>query len=232
MEKQSMNSVQEKVYQSLRKDIMQLVLKPGTVMSAQDVSIRLKVSRTPVREAFIRLSNEGLVDVAAQKSTTVSRIDMKRVEQERFVRETLEVANLKLVMRHITPAMIASLREDIIQQTEALARRDYMDFMQQDNKFHQTFFEISGRTLCGEIIQEMSGHYDRIRLITTWSSELPQGAIQQHREMLNFLEAADLEGATQLLSRHLHKLLIEEKNLVAQWPELFADVENLEHSWL
>ncbi|MEG0168264.1 MAG: GntR family transcriptional regulator [Ruthenibacterium sp.] len=229
MGKQIASSVQEMVYQSLRKDIMRLVLKPGTVMSAQDVSVRLKVSRTPVREAFIRLSKEGLVDIEAQKGTTVSLIDMKRVKQERFVRETLEVANLKLFLGHVTPQIISEMRAEIVQQTDALARKDYTSFMQQDNDFHQNFFTVSKRTLCGEIIGEMSGHYDRIRMITTWKEGLPEGAIKQHCELLNFLEASDLEGATQVLTRHLHKLLIEEKKLVKQWPDFFLDAEDSEY---
>jgi len=66
---------------------MRLQLKPGTAMSTQEIADKLHVSKTPVREAFIRLQREGLVEIFPQKQTVVSRIDLKRTAQERFIRE-------------------------------------------------------------------------------------------------------------------------------------------------
>ena len=83
-------SVQDSVYTALRTSIINLNLAPGTAISEKEISRRFGVSRTPVREAFIRLSKEGLVRVIPQKETQVSLVDFRRVEQEFFLRESLE----------------------------------------------------------------------------------------------------------------------------------------------
>ena len=82
-------SIQALVYEELKRSIMSMKLKPGQVMSTQDIATRLKVSRTPVREAFLRLKAEGLVEMIPQRETMVSRINVKRVDQEKFIRECL-----------------------------------------------------------------------------------------------------------------------------------------------
>lgn len=84
-------SIQTLVYEELKKNIMSLRLKPGQAMSTQEMATRLKVSRTPVREAFLHLQSEGLVEMIPQRETIVSKIDLKRVEQEKFIRECLEL---------------------------------------------------------------------------------------------------------------------------------------------
>ncbi len=69
----STSNISETVYAVLRKNIINLTLAPGTLISETDVAERLSVSRTPVREAFIRLSHEALVSIFPQKGTFVSR---------------------------------------------------------------------------------------------------------------------------------------------------------------
>ena len=65
-------------------------------MNIKTISERLNVSRTPVRDALIKLAKEGLVDVIPQKGTSVSKIDLKRVEEERFLRESLELRAIEI----------------------------------------------------------------------------------------------------------------------------------------
>lgn len=84
-------SNQDKIYLQLRGEMMTLALKPGEVLRAQELAEHLGVSRTPVREAFIRLQRDGLVNILPQRETAVSLIDLGRVMQERFVRESLEL---------------------------------------------------------------------------------------------------------------------------------------------
>ena len=112
----SKKSTQDAVYTVLKEGIMTLSLPPGTAMSTQEVATRLNVSRTPVREAFIRLHEEGLVDVFPQRQTIVSRIDFRRVMQERFIRESLETAALHLFMETRSEEYLARMQEEIALQ--------------------------------------------------------------------------------------------------------------------
>lgn len=83
-------SIQTLVYEELKRNIMSMKLEPGQTMSTQEIATKLNVSRTPVREAFLRLQSEGLVEMIPQRETMVSKISLKRVEQEKFIRECLE----------------------------------------------------------------------------------------------------------------------------------------------
>ena len=103
-------SVQESVFRSLRKNILNLTLLPGTQMSANEVSDMMQVSRTPVREAFIRLEREGLIHVIPQRETIVSRIDLRRSWQEQFLRESLELAVLAPFIKMQSTADIEKMR--------------------------------------------------------------------------------------------------------------------------
>lgn len=97
------SSVQEMVYRTLRDKIVSMELKPGTTISTQEIADSMSVSRTPVREAFIRLQREDLLDVTPQRSTVVSKINMDRVYQERFIREALEIEVAQKFIEVATP---------------------------------------------------------------------------------------------------------------------------------
>ena len=122
----SESSVQSAVYNALRNNIMSLQLKPGTVMSTQEIAQKLDVSRTPVREAFIRLQRDGLVDIFPQKETIVSRIDFNKVEQERFVRESLECSNIELFAEKCTRKDIGELELNIERQHATVSSCDWI----------------------------------------------------------------------------------------------------------
>ncbi|UUZ94098.1 GntR family transcriptional regulator [Paenibacillus sp. P25] len=84
--------IRDYVHETLRKNIMELKLEPGRFISEKEVIEMLQVSRTPIREAFVKLSQEELIETIPQKGSFISLIDLKLVEESRFVRETLERA--------------------------------------------------------------------------------------------------------------------------------------------
>ena len=120
------NSIRENVYRVIRENITSLQLAPGTTVSTQELAAKLQeqiaidmnVSRTPVREAFIRLQKEDLVEITPQKGTMVSRIDLTRAEKERFIRESLETAILPLFLQNCTEPDLKEL-ELLIEKQKA-----------------------------------------------------------------------------------------------------------------
>ena len=99
-------STREAVYMELREQILKLQLPPGTPLSENETSLLFKVSRTPVRESFLRLAQEGLVQVLPQRGTFVSLIDTALVEEARFMREQLEKAVILLACSHFPAASL------------------------------------------------------------------------------------------------------------------------------
>ena len=215
------SSTQEMVYRTLRDEILSMELKPGTVITTQDTATRLGVSRTPVREAFIRLQRECLLDISLQKATVVAPIDLNRVYQERFVRESLEIENLKKFIPAATETTILTMQLNVAQQIDAMREKRYEDYIELDNEFHQIAFRETGESLGLDIVRQMNGHYDRMRLLTAWEENIALNAIEEHTRFIGYIKEKDLERAQELIRTHLQNLWIVEKKLREQWSDYF-----------
>ena len=218
-------SVQESVFQSLRKNILELVLLPGTMMSANEVSNMMQVSRTPVREAFIRLEREGLVQVVPQRETTVSPIDLERCWQEQFLRESLEVAALEPFVKRCQAEDIKRMRGYIELQQKKAHQGDSVGTIEMDDAFHQTIFQVAGQELSWEIIESMSGHYRRCRLLAMQTEKIGLNVTYQHETLVDELERGDLQVAQATMRTHLRRLYNEKNMLLEKYPEFFMEVE-------
>jgi DNA-binding GntR family transcriptional regulator len=196
-------------------------LAPGTTLSEKEVGLRYKVSRTPVREAFINLSKEGLVKVIPQKETQVSLIDFSRVDQEFFLRENLEMAVLKPFIARCQAGHFSGLERLIEMQNEAFDRNEYINFLNYDDAFHRIFFEVAGQSLSWEVLESMSGHYHRVRLLSIRLNGIAKDIVSQHKKLLFALKKKDLHKAMSMLNLHLHKLSSEEDLLQEEFPGYF-----------
>ncbi|MCL2832586.1 MAG: GntR family transcriptional regulator [Treponema sp.] len=214
------DSVQNSVYNALRESIINLNLAPGTAISEKEISLKFSVSRTPVREAFIHLSKEGLIRVIPQKETQVSLIDLARVEQEFFMRKSLETAVQEPFLENATAERFGELEKLLDLQTQALEKNSAIDFIKYDDTFHKTFFEGAGQNLCWEIISSMSGHYYRVRMLIVRISGIAEEKIQCHRNILDALKNHDPVKSRKLLCGHL-TVKNEESLLRQKFPEFF-----------
>ena len=217
------SSVQEMVYRTLRDKIVSMELKPGTTISTQEIADSMSVSRTPVREAFIRLQREDLLDVTPQRSTVVSKINMDRVYQERFIREALEIEVAQKFIEVATPEVLARMRRNIEKQYAAIEEQRYVDYLELDNALHQTAFTETHEDLGRSIVQQMNGHYDRIRLISAWEGQIVYTAMQEHEKYVDYIERKDALHARKLLRSHLQALSMQEEILLTNWSEYFND---------
>lgn len=217
----NVNSTQEMVYRTLRDEIMSMRLKPGTAISTQETAERLDVSRTPVREAFIRLQNECLLSITPQRVTKVAPINLHRVYQERFIREALEIENLIRFIPMSTESFLNKMRQNLEQQQAAMAAKQYLEFIELDNGFHQFPFTATDQELGLNIIRQMNGHYDRIRLITAWEENIALNAIEEHKLLVEFIEHRQTQKAEHLLREHLQQLYIQEGRLKERWADYF-----------
>lgn len=217
------NNVQEMVYRTLRDRIVHMELLPGTVISTQEIADQLAVSRTPVREAFIRLQQEDLLTMAPQRYTMVSRIDLQRVHQECFIREALELGNLHRFVPLASQSTVNRMRESIKQQTIAMDERRFNDHVELDNQFHRIAFRETNERLALNLIRQMNGHYDRTRLVAIWEPENAYGAIEEHRIMVDLIEEKNLHAIEQLMRKHLGLLQVLEQDFLKRYPDYFCN---------
>src|SRR5438874_9631892 len=129
------------VFDRLRGMIISLALPPGSALSRAALAGQFGVSSTPIRDALMRLDEEGLVEVFPQYATVVSRIDVRRAQQAHFLRQALELEIVRgLAMQH-DDALIAELTAAMVRQQQFAKAGDFEKFMAADNEFHAQLYE-------------------------------------------------------------------------------------------
>ena len=168
-------------------------------------------------------SEAYITAVTPQRSTVVSKINMDRVYQERFIREALEIEVAQKFIEVATPEVLARMRRNIEKQYAAIEEQRYVDYLELDNALHQTAFTETHEDLGRSIVQQMNGHYDRIRLISAWEGQIVYTAMQEHEKYVDYIERKDALHARKLLRSHLQALRMQEEILLTNWSEYFND---------
>ena len=208
----------------LRERIVRGELRPGARLSEQDIANTYGLSRQPVREAFIRLEGEGLLEIRPQRGTFVRRISTAGVEVSRFVREAVEVEIVRLAVREADGAAIDDLRGQLVRQA-AVPDHAALDFIALDEAFHRTLAEAAGRSGAWAHLQPIKMHMDRVRHLTV--VELPLGRlVAEHRAIVEAIAARDAEGAETAMRRHLRGVLADLPQIVAAEPDFFETGAN------
>ena len=222
-------SIQTLVYEELKRNIMSMKLEPGQTMSTQEIATKLNVSRTPVREAFLRLQSEGLVEMIPQRETMVSKISLKRVEQEKFIRECLEMGVIRKFMDKSGCEVEENMAELIQLQKKCGEEKDFVGFLEADDQLHKVLFDVTGQEMAWETIASRNGHYNRLRILYVQRDTAMQESIEQHHKIATLLESGSREEAARALSSHVRRLDIDEAGLIAQYPDYFESEG--ERSW-
>lgn len=205
---------------SLRERIVTGELTPGMRLSEQDIATAYGLSRQPVREAFIRLAGEKLVEVRPQRGTFVCKIDAAEVEVSRFVREAVEADIVRLAAIEADAALLAELERQIAAQAQAEANNDGEGFMQLDELFHRTLAEIAGRAGAWAHLQPIKMHMDRVRHLTAIEFPLDR-LVGQHRAIVAAIAAHDPDAAESAIRTHLRGVLDDLPKVAAAHADYF-----------
>ena len=172
------------IYAILRRDIVTMRLRPAERLSENELAARFRTSRAPVREALIRLVEDGLIDVRPQRGSFVSRISLKAMERARFVREALEVAIIRRVAEQGVPDVTrAELEDAIARQLEA--RDDPEKFTELDDFFHRGFARAASLNSVWDVIEREKAQFDRVRYLSLPASTPVDVLVKQHRAILS-----------------------------------------------
>lgn len=135
--------VNQQIYRILRRDIVHCLIAPGTPLSEKEVSVRFNVSRQPVREAFIKLAENGLIQIRPQRGSYVNKISMAQVRNGSFIRQAIECAVARRAASMITESQCYQLEQNLHQQRIAIERKQLDDFFELDDNFHQLLTQIA-----------------------------------------------------------------------------------------
>jgi DNA-binding GntR family transcriptional regulator len=221
-------SLVEQVYELLRQSIINLSLPPESALVEQEVGAVLKISKTPVREAIIRLAREGLVHVAPKSGSFVTAINLDRYFEACFVRTQLEVGCVRrLATQGVSMADEARLKALITEQEEALRKNDDAGFFQLDESLHQCFFDVAGLSGVWKLMNLAKAELDRVRhLKRAFGIRQRQLVIEEHSEIINAIIDRDPARAEQALLNNIGAVE-DEINSISQNPQLLRTIHDL-----
>lgn len=220
------DSVRQRLYWVLRQSIIRMVLAPGQALSEKELADTFSVSRQPVREAFIRLSEAGLVEVRPQRGTYVVKISQKAVLEARFVREAVEVAVAReAAHRGLDHHVLAELRELIERQRRCLEPADHDRFFLLDETFHRTLSLGIGQQAAWKVTEEVKAQLDRVRYLSIPASTPIDKLIEQHVAIVDAIEERDIEAAAEAMCIHQCEILQSLPDLVRRFPEMFQSAQ-------
>jgi DNA-binding GntR family transcriptional regulator len=216
-------TVSSRIYSDLRAELASLQRRPGETISEAEIALSYGVSRTPVREAILKLSDEGLVDIFPQSGIKVSRISMAALPEALVVRKALEETTTRIAARLATPSQILALHSLIERQREADAADDRDAFHQADELFHAGIAEIAKYPGIWKLIQQVKVNIDRFRRLTLPQAGRITGVIEEHRRILSAIEAHDVDGAAFAMGKHIERLLGDIAAIKDVNPEFFDE---------
>lgn len=198
--------VNQQIYRILRRDIVHCLIAPGTPLSEKDVSVRFDVSRQPVREAFIKLAENGLIQIRPQRGSYVNKISMQQVRNGCFVRQAIECAVARRAATMINDSQSYQLEQNLHQQRIAIDRKQLNDFFQLDDEFHQKLAQIADCQLAWDTIENIKATMDRVRYMSLDHVSPPEKLLSQHLDIFAALEKKDVDAVDQAMTRHLQEI--------------------------
>lgn len=210
------------VFDHLRRQILRLELPPGTVLSRADLAERFGVSQTPIREALVKLAEDGLVEVFAQHKTVVSRIDVRSARLTHFVRRSAEMEIVRLLAARRDPALVKRLKATIERQEAAHEATNYSDFVACDRLFHQELYDAADVSGLRAILDRYGGHVDRLRQLHVPQPGKAASVIREHKAIVAAVARGDGEGAANRVAEHLSGTLSWVDAVREQFPQFIA----------
>lgn len=224
----SNKSLTSQVYNLLKELIISIQLKPGQMLSEKEVAESLQASKTPIREAMIRLQSNGLVEIVPQKGTFVTPIQIDRYIEACFVRLQLEIGAVKRAALQQGDWNSTILMESLLKKQEsALAEKNGQLFFELDQKLHKAFFDAAGVSGVWETLRETQGDVNRMRHLKRQHNIRRESAvIEEHRAIVEAIKSGSPEDAEKAMIAHIGSLEREVQELSAH-SDLLAFIETL-----
>jgi len=220
-------SLVSQIYRILWDALVTLKILPGQLVSEKEIAAVLNASKTPVREALIRLEEVGLVTVVPKSGTYVTSIRIDAFIEGCFTRLQLETGAVRRAAERSGMEYHVEHMELILdKQSEALEKENYIGFATLDDDLHKSFFAGAGLQGVWHFLQKTQADVNRVRHLKRLTG-IRRGTqvMQQHRDIVDAIKAGDSNGAGDALVAHIGSLESEIEKLT-EYPELLAFIEN------
>jgi DNA-binding GntR family transcriptional regulator len=196
-------SASAQIYQILRGEIISLNRKPGDPIFEKEIGSTLGVSRTPIREAILRLAAENLIEIVPQSGTFVAQIPLDKLPEAIVVRRTLEELTVRTAARRASNSQIVGLRAILELQQECAAANNPDGFHQADDDFHAAVAEAAGYPGVWPLIQQVKIQVDRFCHLSLPEPGRMDRLIREHTAIVDGIAGRDGDQAIAALERHI-----------------------------
>lgn len=199
-------SAADVVHRRLRDEILSLAREPGATISEKDIAVAHGVSRTPVREALLRLAEERLVEIAPKSGTRVSRIPISALADAMCAREALELMLVRMAAERARPSTVTGMRAIIEHQRECIASGGAAEFHAADEALHLAIAEAAAHPGIWAMVLQIKVQLDRVRHLTLPRPGRIAHVVEEHEEIVEAIAAHDPDRAGRTMHAHIVSL--------------------------
>ncbi|MDP6258602.1 MAG: GntR family transcriptional regulator [Rhodospirillales bacterium] len=206
--------IRDEVYEKIRADILTCVLAPGSRVFENDLAQRYNVSKSPVRDALLRLQEQGLIDVLPRKGYLIRPISISDAHDLYEMRLLLEKSCTRRACDEASDEDLASL-----DKFRAAENGDLAHWVTYNRDFHRRIAELSGNARMAKMTQEVIDQFDRLTFVGVSAAPTEAAAekfVAEHCEIIDALQVRDRSTVTSLINKHITK----------SQKQLFAVLEN------
>ncbi|GAB3482818.1 GntR family transcriptional regulator [Marinomonas epiphytica] len=199
-------SLSDKAYRLLKAKILDNELHAGQQMIEAEVSELLQMSRTPTREAMLRIANEGLIELKPRHGMRIKSISVDDMQEIYEVLTCIESTAAALCAKKgLSEEQLSLMREAVHEMDLALEQDDLIQWAESDEKFHRYLVDFSGNSRLNTLVGNFIEQSHRVRMITLKIRPKPTSSNQDHLDLVVAIENREAEQARQIHHSHREK---------------------------
>jgi DNA-binding GntR family transcriptional regulator len=225
-----LKSLTDVAYHTIKDEILTNKLRPGESLPLERYINDLSLSRTPLREAVLRLEKEGLVEIKPRMGTFVAHLNLREIQEIYQVRRTLEGLAARLAAERIKVESLKEVETNLLRHSLKGSKINYEAISETGQSLHRFIINSCGNSVLSRIIQSLQDHFTRFRSL---SLDIPEKVLSSHQEHLKILDALkkrDGELAEKLIHEHFDnaaKYLLENLLTSSNYSEVKVTISQL-----
>jgi len=196
-------SLTDEIVDIIRDRILKGEYKIGEKIKENQIATELKVSRTPIREAFKQLENEGLIDYIPNRGCFAKGFTRQDIEDIYAVRKALEILAVEWAVSRITPEQLKDLQEQSDLMEFYTARKDSKRVLEINTDFHDVIYHATGSRFMAQILRSYKEYIEQTRKVLFYDKDDLEEIFAEHRNILQAMVSGDVEEAKAAMARHL-----------------------------
>lgn len=206
------------VYDQLRDEILDLVLLPGSPIDEVQLAERFGMSRTPIREALVRLAGEGLVETLPNRSTMVANIDFLNLHTFFDAMTLMYRVTTRLAATYHRPADLKMIRKHQARFAAAVAAQDALGMIASNRDFHAAIADAGRNPYYASLFLRILDEGRRLLRLyyQSFNDRLPPEIVQEHEDIIDAITARDTELCDRLAKTHADQIIRQIQQFLAR----------------